>query len=248
MNPARLPRSVAVALLVVVSLTAPAWAAKRRSVQHRVLPPEFTVELVNGVVLDAVTNAPVVAVEVTAGFRFDATDAQGRFDLKNVTGRGEVLVTLARSGYQPATISVKPGGQTNFTVRMTPTATTTVRLTNGEVEVLDTESIKFGYPLFTGYIDSSAEDFCKITDSTHVNIDRSKMAKLTGPAQNVAAGACCTGNAQKMTLTLKTGEVMEVIFTDTCQERYKVDVAGRRHVKGDFVHLLITDIAEIVFP
>lgn len=248
MNPAKLPRSVAVALLVVVSLTVPAWAAKRRSVQHRVLPPEFLVELINGVVVDAGTNAPVAGVEVNAGIRFDATDTQGRFDLKNVTGRGEIIVTFARSGYQSTTVSVKQGGQTNFTVRMTPTATTTVRLTNGETEVLDTESIKFGYPLFTGYIDSESEDFCKVTDSTHVNIHKSKMARLTGPAQTVAAGACCTGNAQKMTLTLKTGEVMEVIFTDTCQERYKVDVAGRRHVKGDFVHLLITDIAEIVFP
>ena len=74
------------------------------------------------------------------------------------------------------------------------------------------------------------------------------MARLTGPAQTVEAGACCTGNAQKMNLTLKTGEVMEVIFTDTCQERYKVDIGAREHISGQFVHILITDIAEIVFP
>ena len=248
MNPAKLPRTVAASLFVVISLAFPAMAAKRRSVQHRVLPPEFTVEVITGNVTDAVTGAPIAGVEVNGGIRFDATDTNGRFDLKNVTGRGEIVVSLARSGYLPTTVSVRPGGQTTFAIRMTPTPTTTVRLTNGETEVLDTESIKFGYPLFTGYIDSEAEDFCKITDSTHVNIHKSKMAKLTGPAQTLDAGACCTGNAQKMTLTLKTGEVMEVIFTDTCQERYKVDVAGRRHVKGDFVHLLITDIAEIVFP
>jgi hypothetical protein len=248
MNPAKLSRSVAAALLVVSIFSIPASAAKRRSVQHRVLPNEFTVELINGVVLDAVTGAPVISVEVTSGTRYDATNTQGLFDLKNVTGRGEIIINAVRSGYLPVTVSVKPGAPTNLTIRMTPTPTTTVRLTSGEVKVLDTESIKFGYPLFTGYIESDAEDFCKITDSTKVRIEKAKMAKLVGPAQTVVAGACCTGNAQKMTLTLKTGEVMEVIFTDTCQERYKVDVGGREHANAQFVHLLITDIAEIVFP
>ena len=248
MNLAKLRRSLAAALLVTLAVAIPASAAKRRSVAHRVLPAEFTVPLINGVVLDAVTNQPVVGVELSTGIRFDATDTQGRFDLKNVTGRGEIIITASRSGYLPVTVSVKPNDPTTLTIRMTPTPTTTVRLTSGEVKTLDTESIKFGYPLFTGYIESEAEDFCKITDSTKINVNRSRMARLVGPAQTVEAGECCSGNAQKMTLTLKTGEVMDVIFTDTCQDRYKVDIGGREHVSGQFVHLLITDIAEVVFP
>lgn len=248
MNPAKLRQPLAAALLVTLALAVPASAAKRRSVAHRTLPAEFTVALINGVVLDAVTDQPVVGVEMNAGIRFDATDTQGRFDLKNVTGRGEIVVTAQRSGYQPFSTRIRPNDPTTLTIRMTPTPTTTVRLTSGEVKTLDTESIKFGYPLFTGYIESEAEDFCKVTDSTKLNIHRSRMARLAGPAQTVEAGNCCTGNAQKMTLTLKTGEVMDVIFTDTCQERYKVDIGGREHVSGQFVHLLITDIAEVVFP
>lgn len=247
MNPAKLRRSLATALLVTLALAVPA-SAKRRAVEHRVPPGQFTVALINGVVLDAVTGAPVVAVEMNAMNRFDATDMQGRFDLKNVTGYGEIVVTAMRSGYQPASVSIKPNDPTTLTIRMTPTPTTTVRLTNGEVKNFDTESIKFGYPVFTGYVESESEDFCKVTDSTKIKINKSQMARLVGPAQTVEAGACCTGNAQKMTLTLKNGEVMEVIFTDTCQERYKVDVSGRNHVRGDFEHILITDIAEIVFP
>ncbi|HVE72553.1 MAG TPA: carboxypeptidase-like regulatory domain-containing protein [Thermoanaerobaculia bacterium] len=248
MNPAKPYRSLAVALLVMAAIAVPAFA-KNRAVGHRTPPGQFSVPLINGTVVDNVTGQPVIGAEVSAGGnRFDATDTQGRFDLKSVTGFGTIVVTVARSGYQPTTASVTPTGATTLTIRMTSTPTTTVRLVTGETKVLDTESIKFGYPVFTGYVESESEDFCKITDSTQVTIHRSQMAKVTGPAQTVSAGACCTGNAQKMTLTLKTGEVMEVIFTDTCQERYKVDVDGRLHVSGQFEHIPIENIAEIVFP
>jgi hypothetical protein len=248
MNPAKLRRSPAAALLVTLALTVPAFAAKHRAVGHRSPGVEFTVT-VTGVVLDAATNQPVISASVVADTRFDATDTQGRFELKNAKGAGTILVEITRSGYLPQSVRLTPGAPTALTIRMTPTPTVTVRLTDGSVKTLDNESLKFGYPLaFTGYIESEAEDFCVVTDSTKQNINKSRMARIVGPAQTVVAGACCTGNAQKMTLTLKTGEVMDVIFTDTCQERYKVDVGAREHVSGQFVHLLITDIAEIVFP
>ncbi|HUR80368.1 MAG TPA: carboxypeptidase regulatory-like domain-containing protein [Thermoanaerobaculia bacterium] len=246
MNPAKLRRTSALALLVF-AVTVPVWA-KHRAVGHRNAPDPFSVPLINGTVVDNVTGAPIVGAEVTGGTRVDATDTQGRFDLKVVNGYGSILVTASRSGYQTVTATVTPTSATTLTLRMNPTATTTIRLANGQTRQYDTESIKFGYPLFTGYIESDTEDFCKVTDSTHVSYTRSQMARLNGPAQTVVAGACCTGNAQKMTLTLKTGEVMEVIFTDTCQERYKVDVDAREHVSGQFEHILITDIAEIIFP
>ncbi len=247
MNPAKLRRTVAAALLVSAVLAVPAFA-KRRSVAHRSPGAAFTVTI-SGVVLDAVTGQPVVGVELGTGQRFDATDAQGRFELKNASGFGSILVEAKRSGYLPFSTRINPGSPTTLTISMTPTPTVTVRLTNGEVKNLDNESLKFGYPLaFTGYIESETEDFCKISDSTKVSIHKSQMARITGPAQIVPAGSCCTDNAAKMTLTLKNGEVADVLFTDTCQERYKVDVSGREHVSGQFVHLLITDIAEIVCP
>ena len=248
MNPAKLSRTLAAALLVSSVLAVPAFAAKHRAVSHRSPGVAFTVTI-SGVVLDAVTNQPVVGVELSTGTRFDATDAQGRFDLKNVAGQGSILVEAKRSGYLPFSTRITPGAPTTITIRMTSTPTVTVRLTNGEVKNLDNESFKFGYPVaFTGYIESETEDFCKTSDSTKVSIHKSQMARVVGPAQIVPAGACCTDNAAKMTLTLKNGEVLDVLFTDTCQERYKVDVSGREHVNGQFVHLLITDVAEIVFP
>jgi hypothetical protein len=248
MNPAKIRRTLAAALLVSAVLAVPASAAKHRSVAHRTPPGEFTVTI-TGQVLDAVTNQPVIGVELGTGSRFDASDEQGRFELKNARGFGSITVEAKRSGYLPFSTTVTPGSPTTLTIRLTPTPTVTVRLTSGEVKQLDNESLKFGYPLaFTGYIESETEDFCKVSDHVKVSIHKSQMARVAGPAQTVEAGACCTGNAQKMTLTLKNGEVMDVLFTDTCQDRYKVDVSGREHVNGQFVHLLITDVAEIVFP
>lgn len=248
MNPAKLSRTLAAALLVSAVLAAPVFAAKRRAVGHRSPGVEFTVNI-SGVVLDAVTGQPVVGVELGTGTRFDATDTQGRFDLKNATGFGSILVEAKRSGYLPFSTRLTPDSPTTLTINLTPTPTVTVRLTNGEVKHLDNESLKFGYPLaFTGYIESESEDFCKISDSSKVTIHKSQMARLAGPAQIVPAGGCCSDNAAKMTLTLKNGEVMDVLFTDTCQERYKVDIGGREHVSGQFVHLLITDVAEVIFP
>jgi hypothetical protein len=247
MNPSTLRRA-AVALLAVIALAAPMHAAKRRAVAHRVKPLEFTVN-VSGIVLDAVTNGPVVSAEVVAGTRSTFTDAEGRFELKNVFGSNTVDVQVQRSGYVPSTVVLKPTDSPILTFRLAPTPTVRVVLTDGAVKNLDFESLQFGYPqVFTGYIQSPSEDFCKITDSTKINVDRSQMAKLAGPAQTVAAGACCTGNAQKMTLTLKTGEVMEVIFMDTCQERNRVDVIGREHVNAQFVQIPIGTISEVVFP
>lgn len=51
-----------------------------------------------------------------------------------------------------------------------------------------------------------------------------------------------------MTLTLKSGQTMDVVFTDTCADRYQVDVGARVHATGAFVHVPIIDIAEVVFP
>jgi len=250
MNPTKLRSSLIAALVAVFLITVPSEAQKkRRAISARSPGAAFTRELISGQVLDNVTGQPIVFVTVAAGNRTDFTDAQGRFELKNVTGQGYFTFTAERSGYQPYVVQYKPSDPITLTIRLVPTQTVTIRQTNGTVHQVDMESFKFGYPVpFSGYRDSESEDFCT-ADGTKSYIHRSQIARVAGPAVIVAGGACCTeGNAAKMTLTLKTGPTMEVIFTDTCQERYKVDVGARQHVSGQFVHIPITDIAEIVFP
>lgn len=251
MNHAILRRLPALALLAALFAATASEAAtfKRRAVAHRPLPGQFTKD-VSGTVLDAVTGRPVIAMTVTIGTRSVATNANGQFEIAKAAGAGTMVVEFSRSGYVFHTVSLTAASNGALgNVHIAPTKTATVRRTNGTTLELDMESLKFGYAVpFTGYLADEFDEFCKTTDTTKNTINRSQMAKLTGPAQTVPAGNCCTGNADRMTLTLKSGEVMEVLFLDTCQERYTVDIIGRDHVTGQFVYLPVREIAEVVFP
>ena len=249
MNPLKLRRNVVVALAAALCIAIPAQAGKRRAVGTRPAGAEFTVDQISGQVLDSVTGQPVAFASLAIGNRRDTTDAEGRFDVKNVRGFGVTTVEVERSGYQPYSAPFRPNDPTILAIRLIPTPTAKIRKTNGEVLDVDMESLKFGYPVpFSGYRDSESEDFCAL-DGQKSYIHRSQMAKLAGPAVIVPGGSCCeAGSAAKMSLTLKTGQTMDVLFTDTCEERYKVDVGVRIHTTGEFVHVPITEIAEILFP
>lgn len=248
MNPAQL-RRFAVAVVIATVISVPSYAAaKRRAVGHRTPPVPIT-GTVTGTVTDAVTGAPVVALTVSIGIRSGATDAQGKFEVKNVTGAGTLEVKTDRSGYLPTTTVLGPNDPKILSLRVTPTPTITVRRTNGQTVQIDTESMKFGYPVpFSGYRDSEFEDFCK-ADGTKVRYNNSELKRLVGPATSTSAAACCSGgDAMRMTVTLRTGETSDLVFTDTCAGRETVDLGGRNHTTGDFEHIVISEIAEIVFP
>jgi hypothetical protein len=249
MNPAKLRRNLLAALAAVLFIAVPSQGQKRRSVGVRSPGVQFSLDVLSGQVLDSATGQPVISASVFGGNRTDVTDTQGRFDLKAITGFGSLTIQVERSGYQPFSATFKPGDPTPLAVRLAPTTTVTIRKTNGETLQVDMESLKFGYPVpFSGYRDAESDDFCTI-DGQKLYIHRAQMTKLVGPAVMVAGGACCTsGNAAKMTLTLKTGQTMDVLFTDTCEDRYKVDIGARVHSTGLFVHVPITDIAEMIFP
>lgn len=250
MNPVKLRRNLIVVLAAALSLAVPAQAAKRRAASSRSPGATFTIEKIVGQVVDSVTGQPVASAGVSAGNRNDTTDAQGNFELKNVKGDGYLIVEVDRSGYKPYSAQFKPSDAATLTVRIVPTKTATLRKTNGEVLEVDMESIKFGYPVpFSGYRDAESDDFCNLADGKKYYIHRAQMVKLAGPATMVSGASCCeSGEARKMTLTLKGGQVMDVVFTDTCADRYQVDVGARVHGTGAFVHVPIADIAEIVFP
>lgn len=248
MNSANLRRISAVAILTL-AFAVPTFA-KRRAVTQRSPGVPFTVTI-SGTVHDAVTGAPINAVTISAGNRDDATNTQGTFELKNTQGFGYLTLVAERSGYLAYNLKVNPGDPTTgLDIRMTPTPTVAVHRSNGQTEQLDYESLTFGYPVpFSGYREAVFDDFCKLADGSKVQINKSQMKRLAGPATIASAGSCCTeGNAAKMSITLRTGEVFDAFFTDTCEERYHVDVNARDHVTGVFVHIPVTEITEIVFP
>ena len=248
MNPTKFRSLCTVALATAILISVPA-EAKRRTVRHSA-PLTAGPGMILGLVLDNVTGQPVRLMTVYAGPRATSTDEFGRFQFKNLDTTKPIAIETERSGYLPLQFTVQPNQSRDLTIRVIPTQTISVRSANGQVVQLDTESVKFGYPVpFSGYRESEIEDFCKVSDHSAVAINKSQMKRLAGPAQLVSHGGCCdSGNAAKMTLTLRTNETFDVLFTDTCEERYKVDVGGRDHVTGQFVHILITDIVEMIFP
>ncbi|MEO8379849.1 MAG: hypothetical protein ABI779_09325 [Acidobacteriota bacterium] len=237
------------ALVAAVIVAAPSYAAKRRAVSHPGPGVPISVPTLTGVVLDASTGQPVRAMTVYVGTRITATNAQGRFELKNTSGVDALILQTDRSGYLPFSTRVGANDPKDITIRVTPTPAVSVHRTDGQIVTVDLESFKFGYPVpFSGYRDSEYEDFCK-ADGTKLSVHRTQFKRIAGPAALVGSGPCCpAGNAARMTVTLRTGETSDLFFTDTCEGRYNVDLGARDHLTGEFVHIPITEITEIVFP
>jgi hypothetical protein len=242
------PRIKLAAVLVAMLVALPSFAApKRRSVAHPSAGTAFQAT-VKGVVLDALTNLPVVNANVTFGNGVDTTTSTGAFQIANATAFGaSAAVTVTRSGYQPATATVSGAGTHNITIRMNSRPTVTVRLANGPARVVDLEEARFAYaPLFSGYV--TTETMCR-ADGTTFKPTFAQIRRVIGPAVNAANPACCEHqrDAQRVTLELRTGEFVDATFSDSCFG-YTIDFVAREHNSGQFVFSKLTEVTEIVFP
>jgi hypothetical protein len=234
------PRVLAVALLIL-SCALPSFARdKRRSVTPTAPPKSGKV---NGTVVDATTNAPVVFATVTAGEIATSTDAAGKFELDLASG---TVLTITRSGYQTATATAVVGQP--LTVRLSGLPTIHVRMTAGKEYDLDFDSSQFAYAVpFSAYVRDDAGKFCK-PDGSDFRPSKSTIKRFIGPATATTGTTCCKDKPTlKGKIEMKSGETTDVIFTDACFG-YEVDFIGRNHVTGEFVFLKFNDIAEIVFP
>ena len=248
MNPSKPLSWKSVALIAVVVAAVPVFAQKHRAVRHPSPPGGPLVITVTGTVLDAVTGQPVTFAEVRVGNRIDKTNRQGQFSLRQTTIYGSAPVTASRTGYTSASETVSTAGAHTLTIRIQPNPTVTLRLVSGVQHQIDFDSIEFGYvPPFGSYNKNSSDDFCR-ADGTQVTIDRSEIARFTGPAVLETQTACCTsGPVLRINTQLKNGTTAPLSFTDSCLG-YTVDFIGRDHVTGDFVFAKFTDVAEVIFP
>lgn len=242
-----LDRSRFLSLIVVLStlvVALPTFAGKRRAVGH---PTRSTTE-VSGIVLDSITDAPVVTARIDVGGQHVTTGDDGRFALPNVDLSQPVTLTVDRTGYASKTVPVSLGNSVNLTIRLVPEPTASLQKTDGTVLQLDYDSIEFGFLNgFSGYIQAKYEDFCR-PDGELVQIDRSQMKKIIGPAVRVSHAPCCTtSEIFKVKLELRDGTTTDVYFDDSCSG-YPVDVIARNHVSGVYEYVPFTDVAELMFP
>lgn len=244
-------RLFSAALAATVLFVIPAEAAgRRRAVTHPTAGTLLTAEEITGTITDDVTSQPVAAVKVKIGNRTDTTDAAGKFKVKNVASyNGRIVVEAERSGYTPKTLNLTTGGNQVVNLSVHPLPTVHVRKTGGATFEADFESSEFGYPVvFSGYNSATNEQFCK-PNGTAVTIDRSELRRITGPATMVHQAACCTGHdVLKVNAELKTGEITDLYFADTCSGIPSIDFIARDHLTGKIVYTPFSDVAEIVFP
>lgn len=252
MFPDKTRRLLTAALVATLCVVLPAHAAgaRRRAVAPPAALGKLTADKISGTVVDDVTGQPVAFARVKVADRADSTDNLGKFEVKNVTSfQGNIPVEVTRSGYATKNLVLTAGGTQVVAVRVQPTPTVRVRKVNGTTLDLDFESIEFGYPVvFSGYNASASEDFCKPNGSA-VTIDRSQIRRFTGPATIVHQASCCaTHDVEKVSVELKTGEIADLVFVDTCTGVPGIDLIGRNHVTGQLEYTAFTGIAEITFP
>lgn len=241
-------RTAAVLILsLLVPFTSMAAQSKRRAVKPgQTAPAAPATALLSGTVVDATTNAPVVAVLVRRGSHSGRTDAQGKFAMHVSPGVAETL-TFERTGYDTLTSTVTITGDDSMTFRIIPRGTVKVRMNNGVTYEIDAETIEFGYVApFTGYNKDTKLNLCK-GGGDPFQPDRADIKHITTGATLNDAKCCAQGAIPAINVELKSGGTTTAGFVDACFD-YKVDVIGLDHITAQPVYIHFSDIAELTFP
>ena len=253
MNPSsRMMRTAAVLALslMITSVVSAEPQTKRRAVKPGSGvsggTPAQPSALLTGTILDSVTNAPVVGVNVSLGARSGYTDAHGNFIIKLVPGQASALV-FARTGYDPFSVTVTIGADQAQTFRMIPRPTVKVRMTSGATSELDPETVEFGYVApFSGYNKDTTLNLCK-SGGESFKPDRADLKHITAGLPISDTKCCADRSIPSINVELKSGGTTTAGFVDACFD-YKVDVIAIDHVTAGPVYLHFSDIAELRFP
>lgn len=234
-------------LFLAILIALPLAAANPRRRASGMSPAATTEVEVTGTIKDSVTGQPVVGVVVAVGRLRVNSDTAGKFKITLPKGVTTVL-TASRSGYESVTFSVAPAGALTHDLKMKPTATVAVVLTNGTRYDLDGETAQFAYlvPL-SGYAKSDTANFCR-PDGSAWTPAKSELKKITGPGIKTNVAACCPNSpVVVVNVEAKDGTTSQVSMKDSCIG-YEVDFVGRNHITAEFQYFRWTDIAQVVFP
>jgi hypothetical protein len=248
--PARRFLTAALVATVVFAALPSHAAGRRRAASHPTALNKVTSPKISGTVVDDATGQPVIFARVRVGDRVDNTDSAGKYQVKNVSSfGGKILVEVARTGYTTKTVELATGGEQVVDVRLAPQPTVTVKKADNTTLQLDADSIEFGYPVvFSGYNTAEFEEFCK-PNGAAVTVNRNEIRRINGAATKGVQAACCgTKEVEKINVQLKTGEVTDLYFVDTCNGIPSIDLIGRDHTTGKLVYTAFTSITEVVFP
>ena len=248
-------RSRAVRTVAAIAILAMPFAAMAQQTKpdasrgrHRAaLHPAAGTATLTGTITDEATGAGIPDVEVVVGDRRVVTDEHGLFKFPDLS-TGSAMVTFQRWGYQPVVRTIALDAGTNVNLSLAPKAVILLKDTQGLSHRADYELSHFGYViLFGGVASSDSIDLCK-SNGERVVVDKSTIAKISGPATSVTSAPCCKiGPMLNINLTLKGGEAFTAAIFDSCSGGEEIFAARDRDTR-QWVYLRFTDIAEIDFP
>ncbi len=229
-------RNIVLLSLVVAS---PAFARIRA-----VAAPSAPI-LYSSIVVDAVSGQPVIGAEVSNGTLTTTTSTSGAFTIALLAGRLTTL-TVSRSGYVTAQVTViAQPGTPGTPIRLQSTPGVTVQLTNGQTKVLDYETVNFIFSQPFTQLQGPNPRLC--TNGNELDVDKSQISRILGPAIRSAGGACCNLPVLWFDIELKSGEHDHASFVLDCYT-YDPYLGGREHDSYQQVYLKYEDIKEVDFP
>lgn len=237
-----MPRLLIPALLL---LALPLPAATR---EHAVRP--FPMVTVSGVVRGP-NGVTVAGAVVTSGNSFsntNGTSTDGKYSL-TVPGYRPTQFTIRDFAYDTQSVVFTPVPGTTLDVTLTALhPTVTVKMSSGEMHVLDIGTSQFAYLVtLSGYIPTDTVNLCKADGSSFVP-SKSDFSRIVGPGASVNFAPCCSiGPTLMVNVEMKSGEKTAAYFNDACLGN-EVDFIGREPSTGNWQYLRFTDIAEIDFP
>lgn len=232
-----------VALAFLSTFTSADAAQRRRGLQ----PPVPGGEMLTGRALDALTGAPVFAVEIRAVGRIADGDRTGTFRFTGLTP-GPTAFVFSRWGYETVrmTLNIQPGTNSHE-VLMTPRPTVAFVDHTEAVFSLDHDSTRFTYRgALSGFVELNPLEIC-LADGSAAMARGNEVAtfQVTGPL--VQNSICCqNADAVPVSVMLKNGEQIDG-FVPLCRY-YAIDFVGRDRATGDWVYTRLQDIVRIDFP
>jgi hypothetical protein len=202
--------------------------------------------LYSATVVDAVTAHPVVGAQVANGGLTTTTNNSGAFTIPVYAGLETTLI-VSRTGYDTAQakLVVQPG-LPGVPIKLQPRPTVTVHTKSGQTAQLDADSFLFIYvqPLLTQFTSPTAR-FC--ANGNEIDVDRSQISRIIGPAVSSAGGACCNLTVLWFDVELKSGDRQHVSLVFDCYT-YDCYIGGRDHDTYQLSYFSFADISEVDFP
>lgn len=235
----------AVGAVLVLALAVPSYAQTR----HRMVSRASTeAASLSGVVVDAVTRAPLSETIVKVGTKAAGTLADGKFSFSDLTANS-VVVKAEHWGYTnfEQILKLNPGANT-FEIAMQPGPIVTVKAKNGTTYPLDYASLQFGYVVaFVGWRSYPALHLCLPSGEEKV-VETSEMKSVTFPGTRTESTTCCSlAPGVVARITTKDSTLVDATIRESCNG-LEFFVLGRNRTNGAFESVKLTDVESVTFP